>query len=310
MNMLHLTPIAVAMALLLGACSSVPPSTPLLDQTRNDYRAAQANTAVATYALLEMQQAGDALAKANTAAEERQGQEKIDALAYLAKQKIALAQESASQKSAEAQVANAGKERDQMRLAQRTTEADMAKQSAADATMAADNARMAASSAQNEMAQAQGQAIEERRKTMEAQAHAAQLAEQLAGLSAQKTARGMVITIGDVLFATDHATLNANGLQSMDKLATLMQQNPERTVMVEGFTDSTGTEAYNQTLSEQRAQAVSAALQQRGIGKERITTRGFGETMPVASNANAQERQLNRRVEIVLSDESGKVAGR
>lgn len=310
MKTIHLTSLAVAITVFLAACGSLPTSTALLDQTRIDYLAAESNPAVATYASLELHQASDALSKANMAAQERQGDDKVDALAYLAKQKIALTQEMAKQKLAEAQVAMAGKERDQIQLAQRTNEADQAKMMAENAKMMAENAKMATRSAQNETAMAQGEAVDAQRQTVEAQAHAAQLAAQLAELSAQKTERGMVITIGDVLFGLDRSSLTAQGLASIDKLALVMQQNPERTVMVEGFTDSTGTTAYNQTLSEQRAQAVGTALQQRGIGTVRITTRGFGETNPVASNGSASERQLNRRVEIVLSDESGKIARR
>lgn len=310
MKMKHLTPLSAALMVFLAACSSVPPSTALLDQARIDYRATQFNTEVSTYAPLELQQASDALAKANTAAQERMGDEKVDALAYLAKQKIALAQEVAKRKAAEAQVANSGKERDQIQLQQRTNEADKAKAMAQDANLAKTMAQTETAVAQNQTAMAQNETVDAQRKTMEAQEQAARLAQQLNELSAQKTERGMVITIGDVLFALDRSTLTAEGLSSIDKLALVMQQNPQRTVMVEGFTDSSGSAAHNQTLSEQRAEAVKAALMQRGIAGERISTHGYGESSPVASNASAQERQRNRRVEIVLSDESGKIARR
>ncbi len=310
MKTIYLTPVAVAITVLLAACGSLPTSTPLLEQTRINYLAAESNPAVSKYAALELHQANEALVKANVAAKERQGADDIDSLAYLAKQKIALAQEAASRKEAEAQIAMAGKERDQIRLAQRTNEADQANMTAENAKMAEEKAKMATRSAQSEAAAAQGAAVDAQRQTAEAQAHAAQLAAQLAELSAKKTERGMVITIGDVLFGVDRSSLTAQGLASIDKLAVVMQQNPERTVMVEGFTDSNGSKAYNQTLSEQRAQSVGLALQQRGIAQTRIATRGFGETNPIASNASAAERQLNRRVEIVLSDERGKIAGR
>lgn len=303
MKNITLTPVALALAILLGACSSMPASTTLLEQTRNEYRAAQSSPAVGTYAAAELQQAGEAMSKANTAAAENLSDDKIDALAYLAKQKIALTQEVAKQKSAEAEVANAGKQRDQMLLAQRTNEADQAK-------LKADQAAREAAAAQNATAQAQGDALDERRKAQEALAHASQLEAQLAELSAKKTERGMVITIGDVLFATDSSTLTAEGTRSAQKLATVLQENPQRTVMVEGFTDNTGSNDYNQALSERRANAVAAVLQGLGVARERITTRGYGESNPVASNRTAGERQLNRRVEIILSDDSGKIAHR
>ena len=292
----YLKPVLLAIAVLVGACSSMPTTTSLLDQTRSDYRAAQNNPNVAKYAPLEMKQAGEALNQANAAADDKDSEKKVDKLAYLAKQKIALTQEAAKQKSAEANVASAGKERDQLRLDQRTSEADQAKRSA-------EQAKLEAQIAQDQTAQAQ-------RKTQEAQARAAQLEAQLADLAAKKTERGMVITLGDVLFGIDMATLNPDGMRTAQKLAAVLQQNPQRTVLVEGFTDSTGSVSHNQELSERRATAVRSALQGMGVGRERIAIRGYGQGYPVATNDSAQNRQLNRRVEIVLSDATGNVAQR
>lgn len=296
MKKIPFTPALLAIAALIGACSSMPKSTSLLDQTRSDYLAAQSNPNVANYAPLEMKQAGEALEQANAAASHADSAAKIDKLAYLAKQKIALTQEVAKQKSAEADVASAGKERDQIRLDQRTNEADRAKMSAEQSKLAAQVA--------------QGAAAEAQRKTQEAQARAAQLEAQLADLAAKKTERGMVITLGDVLFGTDLARLNPDGMRTAQKLADVLQQNPQRTVLVEGFTDSTGAATHNQALSERRATAVRSALQEMGVARERVAIRGYGETYPVAANDTAQNRQLNRRVEIVLSDAGGKIAPR
>jgi outer membrane protein OmpA-like peptidoglycan-associated protein len=289
-------PILLAIAALVAACSSMPKTTSLLDQTRNDYLTAQSNPNVANYAPLEMKQAAEALEQANAAARDADSAAKIDKLAYIAKQKIALTQEVAKQKSAEASVASAGKERDQIRLDQRTNEANQAK-------ISADQSKLAAQVAQDETAEAQ-------RKTQEAQARAAQLEAQMADLAAKKTERGMVITLGDVLFGTDMARLNPDGMRTAQKLADVLQQNPQRTVLVEGFTDSTGAASHNQELSERRATAVRSALQELGVARERVAIRGYGQAHPVASNNTAQNRQLNRRVEIVLSDANGKVTPR
>jgi outer membrane protein OmpA-like peptidoglycan-associated protein len=296
MKKISSTPILLAIAALVAACSSMPKTTSLLDQTRNDYLTAQSNPNVANYAPLEMKQAAEALEQANAAARDADSAAKIDKLAYIAKQKIALTQEVAKQKSAEASVASAGKERDQIRLDQRTNEANQAK-------ISADQSKLAAQVAQGETAEAQ-------RKTQEAQARAAQLEAQMADLAAKKTERGMVITLGDVLFGTDMARLNPDGMRTAQKLADVLQQNPQRTVLVEGFTDSTGAASHNQELSERRATAVRSALQELGVARERVAIRGYGQAHPVASNNTAQNRQLNRRVEIVLSDANGKVTPR
>ena len=291
MKTFYLSPILLAIAVVVGACSSAPRTTTLLDQTRSDYRMAQSNANVTSYAPQEMKQASEAMEQADAAASRPDSEEKIDKLAYLAKQKIALTQEAAKQRAAEAAVAIAGKQRDQIRLDQRTNEANQAKTSAEQSKLAAQLA--------------QGETIEAQRKTQEAQTRAAQLEAQLVDLAAKKTERGMVITLGDVLFATDQARLSAEGMRTAQKLTNVLQQNPERTVLIEGFTDSTGTAAHNQELSERRAGAVRNALQEQGVARERIAVRGYGEAYPVAANDTAQSRQLNRRVEIVLSDDAG-----
>jgi outer membrane protein OmpA-like peptidoglycan-associated protein len=315
MKKIHFTPILLAIAVLVSACSSLPKTTSLLDQTRSDFAVAQNNPSIENYAKLEMSQATEALAAANAAASKDESAQEIDKLAYIAKQKIALTQEVAKQKSAETEIANAAKLRDQMRLDQRTNEADRAKLSAEQAKAVADQARLAAQVAQEQAAnsqlktqQAQDEANRAQLQTQEAQARAMQLEAQLADLAAKKTERGMVITLSDVLFGTNVSDLTPSGMATIKKLADVMQQNPNRSVLVEGFTDSIGTEAYNLSLSERRANSVRNALTSMGISRERVDIRGYGESFPVASNATAQDRQLNRRVEIILSDENGKVS--
>jgi outer membrane protein OmpA-like peptidoglycan-associated protein len=306
----------LATAIFVAACSSAP-STNQLDQAREDYRVLQTSPMAATYAPLELKQAGEALQQANTSAANHDSQEKLDKLAYVAKQKIALTQEVTKQKSAEAESAQAGQVRDQLRLDQRTAEADRAKMNTriaegetADAKRAAQAARDQAQNAKQTTQMALADAAASQRVADDAQAKNAQLEAQLSDLAARKTERGMVITLGDVLFGTDLARLNADGMRSAQKLATLLQQNPQRTVLVEGFADSTGTSAHNQELSERRANAVRDSLREMGVAPERVATRGYGEAMPVAGNDTAANRQLNRRVEIVLSDANGKIAPR
>lgn len=296
MQKIRLTTLLAIAAATLAACGSYPMSTGLLDQSRRDFVAAQSNPKVARYATVEMQQAGDALARANSAADSNESIAEVDKLAYLAKQKIALTVELADQRSAEAQVERSGQARDQMRLDQRTHEANQARADTQRAKSAASAAEMQTRAAQ--MA------------AMQASQRAAHLEDQLAALAAQKTQRGIVITLGDVLFGTDVARLNASGLQTARKLADILMENPQRNVQIEGFTDSTGSLAHNQELSERRAAAVTVALIDLGIASTRIRSQGFGELHPVASNQTADERQLNRRVEIVMSDESGQVPPR
>ena len=295
MKMNFLKAIVFAGAVALAACSTVPTTTPTLDEARADFVAANNNPQVATYAPMEFKQASEALDRANEAAAKRESLDTIDRLAYVAKQRIATAQEVAKTKSAEAEVANASRARDRVQLEARTAEADRAKRDAASAQAQAAAAQAQAQDAQAQAAAAQQQAAQQAER-------ASRLEALLVELHAQKTERGMVVTIGDVLFATDRAELNANGMATVRKLAEIMMQNPDRTVMVEGFTDSTGSAAHNKDLSERRAASVAQALVSLGVPRERIGMRGYGEAFPVASNDTASNRQLNRRVEIVLSN--------
>jgi outer membrane protein OmpA-like peptidoglycan-associated protein len=290
-------------AVLLAACSTVPTTTATLDEARADYVAASNNPQVASYAPLEFRQASEALDRANQAAAKRESLDAIDRLAYVAKQRIATAQEVAKAKSAEAEIADASRQRDRVQLEARTAEAERARREAAAA-----NAQAAA--AQQQAQDAQAQAAVAQQQSAQLAERAARLEAILVELHAQKTERGMVVTIGDVLFATDRAELNANGMATVRKLAEVMMQNPDRTVLVEGFTDSTGSTAHNQDLSERRAQAVAQALTSLGVPRERVAMRGYGEAYPVASNDTAANRQLNRRVEIVLSNENAAIPPR
>jgi len=132
----------------------------------------------------------------------------------------------------------------------------------------------------------------------------------LKDLQAKQTDRGIVMTLGDVLFDTGKSNLKPGGSRVVDKLAGYLQENPQRKVAIEGFTDSVGGEEYNQELSERRAEAVKAALLRSNVDPGRVAVQGFGEEYPVAGNESSSGRQLNRRVEVVLSDETGKVAPR
>mgnify|MGYP000267986582 FL=1 len=298
-----LKPAVFASVILLAACSSTPTTTSQLEQARADFISASNNPQVPTYAPLEFKQASDALDAANVAAAKKDSLEDIDRLAYIAKQKIATAQEVARGKAAEANIADASRQRTEIALDARTAEAERAKRQAADAQAAAALAQQQAANAQQQAAVAQDQtrAMAER---------AARLEALLVDMNAKQTERGMVITIGDVLFATNEANLTPNGMSTLRKLADVMTQNPERTVLVEGFTDSTGSSSYNQDLSQRRANAVAAALGSMGVQRERIAMKAYGEAFPVAGNDTASNRQLNRRVEVVLSNTNAPIPPR
>jgi outer membrane protein OmpA-like peptidoglycan-associated protein len=126
----------------------------------------------------------------------------------------------------------------------------------------------------------------------------------LAGLKASKTDGGVVVTLGDVLFETGRADLKSASHQTLDKLTAFLQAYPKRNVQIEGFTDNVGGDGYNQSLSERRADSVRDALTSMGVANDRILTKGLGKSSPVGDNGTAAGRQQNRRVEVLILDES------
>lgn len=135
-----------------------------------------------------------------------------------------------------------------------------------------------------------------------ARQRAQSLEQELKDLKARKTDRGLVLTLGDVLFDTGKASLKPGAYATLDRLASALKEDGSRKVMIEGHTDSVGSDEFNQSLSENRARSVQAALMERGVSGDQITALGKGEGFPVASNDNAAGRQQNRRVELIFAE--------
>ncbi len=180
-----------------------------------------------------------------------------------------------------------------------------------EASVAAANAQIAA--AKIDTAQARDEiekgTLERQQVQLEARTREADRVQQeLRDLQAKQTDRGMVLTLGDVLFDTGKATLKPGAYSTIDRLAQVLNSSHNSRVVIEGHTDSVGSEEMNQSLSEQRAQAVQSALMQRGVSGSQVRSLGKGETMPVAGNDTASGRQSNRRVELIFSQDGSRVA--
>lgn len=138
------------------------------------------------------------------------------------------------------------------------------------------------------------------READQAQRENVQLQQQIDELNAKQTERGLVMTLGDLLFATGRAELRAGTANNLGKLALFLQQHPDRDVLIEGHTDNVGSESANLGLSQRRADSVRSYLQQQGIAASRMGASGRGEGSPVADNDSAAGRQMNRRVEVII----------
>jgi outer membrane protein OmpA-like peptidoglycan-associated protein len=296
--------IAAAFAVaLLGACASIPPDNPNLSEARGALLTARADPHVAQAAALELQQAEAALARAEEAWRSNQNIDETRHLAYLARQRVAIAHEVGARRAAELRLQQADAERERVRAEARVREAQLAEQRALVAQQQASAAREQAAQAQLQMqtARAKAEGAEERAQRLEAE---------LQQLEAKQTQRGLVVTLGDVLFDTGSAELRSGALRSLERLAAVLRDHPERRVLIEGFTDSTGSASTNLALSERRANSVRQALIAQGVPPQQIEVRAYGQAHPVASNATPEGRQLNRRVEVVFSDDSGRFASR
>lgn len=293
---------ALLAAGLMGACATHAP-LPALEQARSSVERTSADPAVGQYAQIELKDARDTLAQAEQVWSSDGDEPEAKHLAYLAQQRAEIASNTARTRLLDAQIQQAGSENDRLRLQARTAEADQATQRAQQAQQQASQAQQQAMSAEQRAAQQQALA-------RSAQQRVDVLEAQLRELEAQQTERGLLVTLGDVLFAFDKAELSAQAAPRLDKLARFLTQFPERKVLIEGYTDSVGAQAYNLSLSERRAQAVRTALAQRGIDSARIAAHGYGKAHPVADNHSADGRAMNRRVEIVITDDQGNLRGR
>jgi len=232
--------------------------------------------------------------------------------------------EQAESDTARAQAATAQAESDTLsaQAAKAQAEADSAKarNDAADAQAATAKAQsdMAANQASSATAlsAAQADADQSRADTLKAQntareaetdkaAMRAKLSEQLNSiLQTRDSARGLIVSMSDVLFDTGKYSLKPGAREKLAKVAGILLAYPGLNIEVGGYTDNVGGDAMNQTLSENRAGSVRDYLVQEGVSSQSVSSRGFGNTLPVASNDNSAGRQQNRRVELLVSGEA------
>lgn len=283
----------VAVAVLAG-CASAPTSNAALDQARAIYSRASGDADTARSAPLELRSAQAALQQAETELKAGKDISAVEHYAYLARQKSETALQAGEIARAEKSVGSASAQRDRILMGARVRDAE---KSAADAQMAREQAEKDRQMAEQSRKQADQQLV----ATETAKAKVSKLQKELAELQAKQTDRGMVLTLGDVLFDTGRAELKSGAFSTIDRLAVFMRENPERTLAIEGYTDSVGSDALNLDLSQRRAESVRAALVGRGIDGARVSTQGLGKANAVASNSTAAGRQRNRRVEIVIS---------
>lgn len=321
----------VVLVLVVGlpACSTAPRKDLGLERVLASIEKLRGEQRVREYALVELraaEQAARALRQSTETKDEPRAH-----LAYMAERRIDLARARAAERFERAHLIELERDRDRILLnaslqeaeraraeteelrrqtMQRSEEAERARIEARLATERSERAEQEKTLAQEEAQQARRLALAEAREADLARqeadlatATADSLRRQLENLQARETNRGLVFTLGDVLFEYGQAALRIEALANLDQLVSFIEEYPERTVSIEGHTDSRGSESFNLKLSRARAESVREALIERGVEGDRIQAVGLGEEFPVASNESDFGRQQNRRVEIVILNE-------
>lgn len=292
-------PVSAVLLTAIVACSHAP--FPALESVRSELEQLKRNEIIASKAPVALYDAEKALQSADEAWRERSNQAETEQLAYLAKRKLDIAKYTAQRKLSDDELTQLKADREHLLLEDKTQQVQQALtkvQIMEEKLRQMEAEKVAQAKALADQAQA---ALEVQNKSLEQQVL------ELKELQAHKTERGLVLTIGDVLFATGQAELKPGALMSLNRLLTLLKENIGINALIEGHTDNVGTDEMNKELSMQRAQSVGVFLSANGISATRITAIGYGKAYPITSNDDATGRQMNRRVEIILLKEGDSI---
>lgn len=307
------TPLAVSAlltTLILGACATSQPAPPALVEARSTVRSAELDAQVQTRAPLELKKASDSLNRANMLLDKGEPMADVSSAAYVASQQAKTAMAIAQAKGNDAAMSTAELERERARSDMRTLEAQRARAQTGAARQQTALAEQRATGAEQRATGAEQQAAVAQASAADAQEQAAELQKRLSELQAKQTERGMLVTLGDVLFESGRSEVKAGAQNSLNKLATFLKQYPTRHILIEGHTDNIGSASYNEGLSQRRASAVQSSLMSMGVPANRVTTAGYGKDYPIADNSTDTNRALNRRVEVYIADNDMPVKSR
>lgn len=290
---------------LIISCATPAPN-PDLERAKAAYQQAEKNPDIEKNAPVALYEARKSLEKA----EKAQEQNDIELQAYRVERQIEIATAETEQKKAENKVELLTKENEKLLLERSRKQAEQnamqADQAKKQAEQLKKEAEVKAREAEQLKKDAETKAAEAEKARMEAEKakeELLKLQQDMAELQAKQTNNGIVLTLGDVLFETSKAELQPGAFRTIQKVADFLLKNPKRNVLIEGYTDSRGSDEFNQQLSENRANSVRSALVDDEVPRERITIKGYGKRFPVAGNDTAAGQQQNRRVEITILNE-------
>jgi len=292
-----LSGVALLAAVLTAGCATTADEEIAALQTAGaQYARAQSTARIDEFASQSMEQAERNLRRAQSLADEGADRDQIEHHAFLTQRHVEIAEARLNRGLIQEEISNADRRQQELQLAAEQRRSARRGTAATEAEQRAEEAEARLALTQQELAETQ---------------QAAQgLAQELKDLKVKQEERGTVFTLSDVVFDVDSDELNRGGERSVTRIAETLKKYPKGHILIEGYTDSTGSDEYNAQLSERRAKAVKSLFVKEGIPEDRIRTEGYGEEYPVANNDTPQGRQLNRRVEIVVSDDDRPVEPR
>jgi outer membrane protein OmpA-like peptidoglycan-associated protein len=319
--------VLILLLVLLSACVTAPKKDLALERVRGEMDNLKSNPELAGYASLALGVAERALRKAELS----QGNDlERSYLVYMADRRVQIARTMAEREQYEEAFDELSSQHSGMLIKASQMEADQARLEAEKALLLVATTAEDAQRAKEEKeiaqrkevessraAQLSAEEAEQARRLAESRASEAEFARreadlaslqinsltrQLENLQLRETESGVVVTLGDVLFASGQAQLVEGGQSSLEEVVDLLQTEPDKMIRVEGHTDARGDAEANLLLSEQRAQAVRDSLINLGVAPERVTAMGMGEDFPIASNEDEDGRARNRRVDVILLD--------
>jgi outer membrane protein OmpA-like peptidoglycan-associated protein len=251
------------------------------------------------YSLVKLTEARLLLRKTEEAVRGRLDKKEIT---NLGKETVRLAYQAQTEaEQAQAEEKKRAQEAEQQRLTAEAAEAS--RRAAEEAAKRQEDARRAAAEVEARTEAAQRAEAAAARATREREEARKRMQEALGRIAETRdSARGLIVNLPDILFDTAKSTLQPQAREVISRIAGVLMVQPGLSLKIEGHTDSQGSDEYNMTLSQQRAESVKEYLTQAGVKSEIITTQGLGETTPVADNSTAAGRQKNRRVEIIIDD--------
>lgn len=291
-----LTMLIGILSIASGCSSTMPTRDTAVENARRDFLIIAQEPFIQRYAPVAYANAKQSMDETERLWLKGASEEELEHQVYLTRKKVAIARETAGLNRAEEQVEKAESRRKGVLLEAREDELDAREEEI-------ETVKRQAEMAEQETEYARLDAEQAREQADQMQAQAGQLSQELSDLEVQQTERGLMITLSNILFDAGKTELKSGADNSLDRIADVLQEYSDHTLMIEGFTDSIGDEEYNENLSRLRAEAVKNALVQRGISADRINTRGYGELYPIATNNTPTGRQLNRRVEIIVSND-------